>query len=379
MPFGKIAARIPGRPLAARAHGGSRAAAFGPGSSPVGTSGGGGRTVPAHCGSPLGGRGGRPRPRSTGPDGFTLVVGSDYLRRGTDAERGGPGRAGSFRPRSLPSRDRSLEARFEPQGIGMTSRPPPVPFDWEGLLDRLSTLYGPETGAGPTSRDHAQNPFQVLIGTILSQRTRDANTDVCERQTVRPLPGRRLPGLGEVVRGRAAHPGHRFLPREDAGGAGVLEGGARSFRRCRTPHVRGAHVPPRGRPEDRQLCARVRLRNSRHPRRHPCSSHREPPRRGAHPHPGRDGGRAAGAGRPALLDPGQSAPGPARPEPVPTEPPALPAVSHRRPVRDRARAQRRAEPSATGGPASAEGVAGKNAIATRVTSTRRARTSQPTA
>ena len=51
-------------------------------------------------------------------------------------------------------------------------------FDWERLLDRLSALYGTGDWRRPYLRDHAENPFQVLIGTILSQRTRDANTDV---------------------------------------------------------------------------------------------------------------------------------------------------------------------------------------------------------
>jgi endonuclease III len=56
----------------------------------------------------------------------------------------------------------------------MTARPP---FDWERLLDDLSRFYGAGDWRVPYLRDHAENPFQVLIGTILSQRTRDANTD----------------------------------------------------------------------------------------------------------------------------------------------------------------------------------------------------------
>lgn len=51
------------------------------------------------------------------------------------------------------------------------------PFDFELLLDRLSTLYRTGDWRRPYLRDHAEDPFQVLIGTILSQRTRDANTD----------------------------------------------------------------------------------------------------------------------------------------------------------------------------------------------------------
>ena len=52
-----------------------------------------------------------------------------------------------------------------------------TPFDWETALDRLSALYGRGDWRVPYLRDHAENPFQVLIGTILSQRTKDANTD----------------------------------------------------------------------------------------------------------------------------------------------------------------------------------------------------------
>jgi endonuclease III len=54
----------------------------------------------------------------------------------------------------------------------------PAPsFDFERLLDGLSELYGRGNWRVPYLRDHAEDPFQVLIGTILSQRTRDANTD----------------------------------------------------------------------------------------------------------------------------------------------------------------------------------------------------------
>jgi endonuclease-3 len=50
-------------------------------------------------------------------------------------------------------------------------------FPWETVLDRLSALYGDGNWRVPYLRDHAEDPFQVLVGTILSQRTRDANTD----------------------------------------------------------------------------------------------------------------------------------------------------------------------------------------------------------
>jgi len=61
-------------------------------------------------------------------------------------------------------------------------------FDWELLLDRLSELYGTGDWRRPYLRDHAENPFQVLIGTILSQRTRDANTDVASARLFSRFP-----------------------------------------------------------------------------------------------------------------------------------------------------------------------------------------------
>ena len=70
----------------------------------------------------------------------------------------------------------------------MTGREPTIPFDWERLLDRLSVLYGTGDWRRPYLRDHAQNPFQVLIGTILSQRTRDANTDVASARLFARFP-----------------------------------------------------------------------------------------------------------------------------------------------------------------------------------------------
>jgi endonuclease-3 len=53
----------------------------------------------------------------------------------------------------------------------------PAEFDWETFLDRLSAFYHTGDWRVPYLRDHAEDPFQVLIGTILSQRTRDENTD----------------------------------------------------------------------------------------------------------------------------------------------------------------------------------------------------------
>jgi len=64
-------------------------------------------------------------------------------------------------------------------------------FDWERLLDRLSALYGTGDWRRPYLRDHAENPFQVLIGTVLSQRTRDANTDLASARLFARFPDAR--------------------------------------------------------------------------------------------------------------------------------------------------------------------------------------------
>lgn len=56
----------------------------------------------------------------------------------------------------------------------MTAAPP---FDWEAVLDRLGAFYHRGDWRVPYLRDHAEDPFQVLVGTILSQRSRDETTD----------------------------------------------------------------------------------------------------------------------------------------------------------------------------------------------------------
>ena len=70
----------------------------------------------------------------------------------------------------------------------MTARATAAAFDWERLLDRLSGLYHAGDWRRPYLRDHAENPFQVLIGTILSQRTRDANTDAASARLFHRFP-----------------------------------------------------------------------------------------------------------------------------------------------------------------------------------------------
>ncbi|HLY76687.1 MAG TPA: endonuclease III [Thermoplasmata archaeon] len=65
----------------------------------------------------------------------------------------------------------------------------PKPLDWDVLLDRLSAFYHRGDWRVPYLRDHAENPFQVLVGTILSQRTRDANTAQASARLFAAYPG----------------------------------------------------------------------------------------------------------------------------------------------------------------------------------------------
>lgn len=78
-------------------------------------------------------------------------------------------------------------------------RRPADAFPWERVLDRLSGLYGTGDWRVPYLRDHAEDPFQVLIGTILSQRTRDANTDRASAQLFA-----RYPDVSSLARARPA-------------------------------------------------------------------------------------------------------------------------------------------------------------------------------
>ncbi|HXQ94043.1 MAG TPA: endonuclease III [Thermoplasmata archaeon] len=64
-------------------------------------------------------------------------------------------------------------------------------FDWEAFLDRVSAFYHSGDWRVPYLRDHAEDPFQVLIGTILSQRTRDENTDVASARLFAKYPDAR--------------------------------------------------------------------------------------------------------------------------------------------------------------------------------------------
>ena len=64
----------------------------------------------------------------------------------------------------------------------------PSPVDWEALMDRLSAFYHSGDWRRPYLRDHAEDPFQVLVGTILSQRTRDEQTGLASARLFARFP-----------------------------------------------------------------------------------------------------------------------------------------------------------------------------------------------
>ncbi|MCI4366441.1 MAG: endonuclease III [Thermoplasmata archaeon] len=74
------------------------------------------------------------------------------------------------------------------------------PPDWERVLDGLSAFYGTGDWRVPYLRDHAESPFQVLIGTILSQRTKDANTDKASKALFAKYPNARSLSTAPVAR-----------------------------------------------------------------------------------------------------------------------------------------------------------------------------------
>ena len=65
-------------------------------------------------------------------------------------------------------------------------------FPWPRVLDKLSEFYGTGNWRVPYLRNHAEDPFQVLIGTILSQRTRDEATDVASTRLFARYPNPEL-------------------------------------------------------------------------------------------------------------------------------------------------------------------------------------------
>ncbi|MCI4347144.1 MAG: endonuclease III [Thermoplasmata archaeon] len=82
----------------------------------------------------------------------------------------------------------------------------PRSFDWDVILDRLSAFYHRGDWRVPYLRDHAENPFQVLVGTILSQRTRDENTDKASARLFAMYPGpRELAAVPQSVLEKLIH------------------------------------------------------------------------------------------------------------------------------------------------------------------------------
>ncbi len=60
---------------------------------------------------------------------------------------------------------------------GRRSTAPARRLPWDQVLDRLSVYYQMGLWRVPYLKAHAEDPFQVLVATVLSQRTRDETTD----------------------------------------------------------------------------------------------------------------------------------------------------------------------------------------------------------
>ena len=175
---------------------------------------------------------------------------------------------------------------------------------------RLALALPPGPRRGPVPGPRRNDPLPTDAGREHRRR---------ERAALRAVPGRPVArAVGSAV-GRAADPRDRLLPRQGADDPGVRPGPPRALRRRGSPVVRRADLAPRGRPEDRELRPRLRLRDTGDPGRYPRPPHRQPLRDPPDADPGGDGGPSPGDRRPPVLDPPQPAPRPARAEPVPAD------------------------------------------------------------
>ena len=170
-----------------------------------------------------------------------------------------------------------------------------------------------------------------------------------ERRAVREVPDPRGAGSRAPPHDRTADPADRVLSHEGTGRPHLRAHDPRPVAGGRAPRFREPRGPPGGRPQDRELRTRLRLRDPGHPGRHARPSDREPARGGADAHPSRDGGRPSRAARCPLLDPAQPAARPARPEPLPAHRAAMRRLSDRGVVRYREGSGGGATPAAASG------------------------------
>ncbi len=139
-----------------------------------------------------------------------------------------------------------------------------------------------------------ENPFQLVVATVLSAQTTDLRvnqtTPDCSRGTPPRGPGRRQPGGGG-----GDPPPHRLLPRQDQVGHRAVEGARGAVRRGGSGSPRGPGQAARRGPQDRVRRARQRLRAPRDHRRHPLPAPGAPLAldRGDRPRQDRGGGRRA--------------------------------------------------------------------------------------
>ena len=178
----------------------------------------------------------------------------------------------------------------------------------------------------PYLRDHAENPFQVLVGTILSQRTRDENTDRASA----------LLFASTLARERSRGPRTASLEK-------LIH--STGYYHTKARHIRATSQAILDRfdgkvPADRELLLTLPGVGPKTANcvlvfgygtpggagGYPCPSDREPSRPGAYPDTGEDRVRDRPEGATAILDPAQPTVGSARSEHLPAESAALRSV-----------------------------------------------------
>ena len=239
-----------------------------------------------------------------------------------------------------------------PVPVGPTA-PGPRPV----LLRRLlAEAVPPRPRGGPVPGAHRHDPLATHPRRGDRPRLRAA---------VRAVPRRSVDRRSGPPGTPPPDPSRRILSDEESGNPGVRARAAGAVRRDGAANAGGAHQPPVGGAEDRELRVGLWLRDPRHARRHARPPDREPAWGREDLHPGGDGGGAPSERRSEALDPAQPPVGPARTEPVPAPRAALPAVSGGSAPRHRPRAQRGAGAAPPGRPARTEAGKANNASSVR--------------
>ena len=225
----------------------------------------------------------------------------------------GPGRTDPIQWRRItgttgPGRDAVRELAGDRAGGGHTypcTVPDPLPATrwprraapaWSGVLAR-STGCSRETYPDARCELDFDNPFQLLVVTVLSAQTTDKRVNAVRPDAVRGLPRRPGDGRGRPREARGHHRPARLLPRQDRVAAQAERRPGRAARRRGAAPAQGPGQAARRRPQDRQRRARQRVRHPRHHRRHPLRAARRAgsagPRRPTRSRPSTPSGRCS--------------------------------------------------------------------------------------